>query len=290
MSRHLVNAGHELSIHDLREETAAPLLKEGTTWASNAAQAARDSKIVFTSLLMPESVKDVILGRGGVVEGASPGAVVVDTSTNAFDLVLELSQALGKRKIHFMDAPVSGGIEGAETRDLCIMASGDKGIYERVRPVLDLMGDKVLYCGPVGHGTVCKLCHQMFGSGMAQVAGEVLSAGVKAGVDFATLVEAMSKGAVGRNLPLQGWRQRMQETARTGPPSVPLKLMVKDVRLACDLGRRFLVPMEIANIVEQRYLDALGRGWGELDARVVLQLQEDKAGVQLRSDAQRHID
>ena len=289
MSRHLLKAGHQLSLHDLKKETATTLLGEGATWARNLAQLASDTEIVFTSLPTPEAVQEVILGKRGVVESISSGAVVIDTSTNSLDVVMEVSGALVKKGVNFMDAPISGGIGGAQTRDLSIMASGDEHVYQRVKPVLDLMGDKVMYCGPVGHGTICKLCHQLFGSGMTQMAAEVLSLGVRAGVDFATLVEAISKGVVGRNLPLHGWQQRQEASVHTGPSSIPLRLMAKDIRLACELGRKFLVPMELGNIVEQRYVESLGRGWAELDSRVMRQLQEERAGVQLRFDVQRSV-
>jgi len=284
MAGHLLDAGHEVTLHDIRRTLAAPLLKRGATWAATPAEASRGKEHVFLSLPTPEAAREVVLGEQGVIEGAARGAVVIETSTSSHDMVLELGRALHTEGIRFMDSPVSGGERGAETRDLCMMAGGDKATYDEVKPILDLMGDKVMYCGPLGHGTVCKLCHQLFGSAMAQAAYEVLTVGVKAGVKLETLLEAISKSAVGKRPPLSGWREGgLSDSCEMRPYSVPLSIMVKDVTLARQLGRKFQVPMDVSDIVEQRYLEAARRGWTDLDSGVTRRLQEERAGVKLRT-------
>lgn len=284
MSRHVLDGGHEVTVHDIRRDAAAPLLEEGALWASDPAETARGKEIVFLSLPLPRDVKEVVLGDKGVVHGAHPGQVVIDMSTNSLDTVLELGEQLSARGVHFMDVPVSGGVRGAESRDLCVMAGGSREDYDRVKPVLDLIGDKVMYCGPVGHGTVCKLCHQLFAAGISQVIAEVLTTGVKAGVDLMTLVETMSKSAAGKHPPLSGWLKGPPKgDYRPTPYSFTLRLMRKDVSLACELGRKFDVPMEIGNIIEQRFIAALNRGWGDMETGILLRLQEERAGVRLSS-------
>lgn len=286
MAGHLMDAGHGVTLHDIQRDLAEPLLKRGALWATSPADAARGSKLVFLSLPTPEAAREVVLGEKGVIEGAARGAVVIETSTSSHDVVLELGQALRARGIRFMDSPVSGGERGAETRDLCVMASGVRATYDAVKPVLDLIGDKVMYCGPLGHGTVCKLCHQLFGSGMAQVAYEVLTTGVKAGVKLETLLEAISKSAIGKRPPLSGWREGgLSDSFEMRPYSVPLSIMVKDVTLARQLGRKFQVPMDVGDVVELRYVEAARRGWSDLDSGVTRRLQEERAGVRLRTSS-----
>ena len=282
MARHVLEAGHEFTVHDLRQDAAADLLEAGATWASSPAAAAEGQDIVFTCLPMPTHVEAVCLGNEGIIEGASQETVVVDSSTNSVAVVRRLHEAFAAKGIEFMDVPVSGGVRGAIARDLCVMAGGNEATYDRIKPVLDAMGDKVMYCGPVGNGTVCKLCHQLFGSILGAGTLEVLTVGVKAGVPLQTLVEAISRSAAGKNPPLEGWKQ--------GPPSNDFEpdeltfyfeLGRKDVRLACELGRQFDVPMDLANIVEQRMIEGMNRGWGKKKSGIVRLLQQERSGVDL---------
>lgn len=288
LAGHLLEGGHELTVRDLRQDAASDLLERGAQWASSPAEAARRKDVVFTSLLMPEDVREVVLGQDGVINEIEPGSVLVDTSTNSLDVVLEIGDAMSAKGVYFIDSPVSGGARGAETRDLCVMASGDRDAYDRIKPVLDLLGDRVMYCGPVGHGTICKLCHQLFGAGMSQIAQEVLSVGVKAGVDIMTLAEAMSKSAAGRRPPFAGWRKGPARGGfdDTGPYAVSLRLLNKDISLACELGRKFTVPMDLCNIVAQRFREGLNRGWGDMESRGLIRLQEERAGVRLTSSTE----
>ena len=283
MAKHVVEAGHEFTVHDLRQEAAANLLEMGAQWATTPAEASEGQDIIFTSLPVPRDVWAVCLGDQGIIEGLSSNAVVVDLSTTSLSTVRELHRAFKERKgVEFMDVPVSGGVKGAIERDLCVMAGGDEGTYMRIKPVLDAMGDKVMYCGPTGNGTICKLCHQLFSSILGQGTAEVLTMGVKAGVSLDILVEAISNSATGKNPPLHGWRTGTAErNFEPDPLTFYLELARKDVRLACEIGREVNVPMELANIVEQRMIEAMNRGWGGKKAGVVRLIQEENSGVQL---------
>ena len=283
MAKHVLEEGHEFTVHDLRKEAAANLLEMGARWATTPAETSEGQDITFTSLPVPRDVQAVCLGDQGIIEGVSPNGVVVDLSTNSLSTVRELHRVFREQSgIEFMDIPVSGGVRGAIERDLCVMAGGDEATYARIKPVLDVMGDKVMYCGPAGNGTICKLCHQLFGSILGHGTAEVLTMGVKAGVSLEILVEAISKSATGKNPPLHGWRTGAAErNFEPDPLTFFLELARKDVRLACEIGREVNVPMEIANIVEQRMIEAMNRGWGRKKAGITRLLQEEKAGVQL---------
>ena len=283
MACHLVEAGHQLAVHDVAKEHAQQLLDTGAIWADTPAEATRDREIVFTSLPGPKEVEAVALGEDGILEGAKPGCVYVDLTTNSLVMVKTVHETFQRKGVQMLDAPVSGGVRGAITRDLIVMTSGDEATYYKIKPVLDLLGDKVTYCGSIGNGTICKLCHNLMGAGIGQVVAEVLSLGVKAGVPLETLADAISKGAHGKVTPLTRWYDVMFKGKFTGTPlSFYLELMRKDIRLACEIGRDVDVPMEIANIVEQRYTEAMNRGWGRNAYEVVVRLQEERAGAELR--------
>jgi 3-hydroxyisobutyrate dehydrogenase len=284
MAKHVQAAKYDFTVHDLRKSVADDVLEAGAHWANSPAEAAAGKDVVFTSLPMPEDVEAVALGQNGLLEGMSPGGVFIDLSTNSLPMVKRLHAAFADKGFVMLDAPVSGGVQGAMSRDMVVMVGGDEPTYQRLKPVLDAMGDKVTYCGPIGSGTVCKLCHQLMGAGISQVLAEVLTMGVKAGVDVATLASTMAKGAAGKHPPLAGWWHSTFKGQFAGNPmSFYLELLRKDVRLACELGRQVNVPMEMANIVEQRFIQAMNRGWGRMNSNVAVRLQEERAGVELRT-------
>lgn len=283
MARHVLEAGNALTVHDLRREAASELLEMGAKWADSPAEATRGNDVVFTSLPMPRDVEAVALGEEGILDAMAPGAVFVDLTTNSLSMVKKLHAAFQARGFQMLDAPVSGGVRGAISRDLIVMASGDEATYKRLKPVLDAIGDKVTYCGPIGNGTICKLCHNLMGAGIAQVVAEVLTLGVKAGVPLEILADAISKGAAGKVPPLKGWYDTTFKGEFEGTPmSFYLELMRKDIRLACEMARELDVPMEMANIVEQRFIEAMNRGWGRKNSNAAIWLQEQRTGVQLR--------
>lgn len=282
MATHILEAGHELTVHDLQQSAAAELLERGAHWAKTPAEAAADKDIAITCLPVPRDVEAVCLGDAGIIEGAASNTVVVDCSTNSLMTVRDLHATFADAGITFLDSPVSGGVRGAIARDLCVMVGGDESAYNRIKPVFDAMGDKVMYCGPVGNGTICKLAHQLFSAFLAQASAEVLTMGVKAGVPLATLVEAISRSAAGKNPPMDAWkREPVSDDFDADELTFYLELHRKDVRLANEIGRGFNVPMDLGNLVEQRMIEAMNRGWARKKAGVVRLLQEERANVDL---------
>lgn len=284
MARHLLEAKHQVTVHDIRRDAAANLLEMGARWANSPAEASRGADIVFTSLPMPRDVHAVAVGKDGVIEGISRGSVYADLSTNSVSVVKDLYRVFKEKGMDFLDTPVSGGVRGAETKDMSVMVGGDETVYNRIKPVLDTLGDKVMYCGPVGSGTICKLTHQLFGACLGQVITEVLTLGVKAGVPLKTLVEAISKSAAGKRPPLEAWRTgQVEKNFEADKYTFYLELARKDIRLALEMGREFNVPLDLGNIVEQRLIEAMNRGWARKKSGIVRLLQEERAGVKLTS-------
>ena len=283
MAYNALQGGNEMVVHDIRREAATRHLEAGAEWADTPREVAAASEIVFTSLPGPVEVEAVALGEDGTFQGLSEGKVYFDLSTSTPNLIRRIHEEGAARGIHVLDAPVSGGPEGARTRNLAIWVGGDKEVFDRCKPVLDSIGDKAYYVGPIGCGAVAKLVHNCAGYMIQCALAEVFTMGVKAGVDPMALWQAVRKGASGRRGPFEGLAQHLLP-GKFDPPDFALRLARKDVDLAVGVGREYDVPMKMATIALQELTEALNRGWGERDSRVAMLLQEERASVEVRVD------
>jgi 3-hydroxyisobutyrate dehydrogenase len=283
MAAHLLKAGHELAVHDVRPEAARPHLEAGATWADTPRAAAAGAVAVFTSLPGPAEVEQVSLGPDGVLAGLARDAAHFDLSTNAPFLVRRLHAAYAAAGVHLLDAPVSGGPKGAMTGRLAIWVGGERAVFDRHRPLLDTIGDQARYIGPIGSASVAKLVHNMAGYAINLALAEVFSLGVKAGVDPLVLFQAARQGALGRQRTFD-WLADQFLPGSFDPPAFALRLAHKDVTLATDLGRELGVPMKTASLALAEMTEALNRGWGERDSRIAMLLQEERAGVAIAVD------
>jgi|TARA_B100000959_G_scaffold286599_1_gene366012 3-hydroxyisobutyrate dehydrogenase len=279
MAKNVQTFSTQFTVNDLNQESAIDILESGGNWANSPAECAKGKDIIFMCLPMPTDVEKVCLGENGILEGIDSNTIVIDSSTNSLSMVKKLHEIFDKRGIVFMDCPVSGGVIGAVKKDLCVMAGGDKEIYNKIKPALDAMGDKVMYCGATGNGTICKLSHNLFSGLLMNIASEVLASGIKAGVDLTTLLEAISKGASGKNPPLANWINATQNDFAADKYSFFLELGAKDVKLACEMGRENKVPMDMSNILEQNLIEILNRGWGRKNSGILRKLIAEKAGI-----------
>jgi 3-hydroxyisobutyrate dehydrogenase-like beta-hydroxyacid dehydrogenase len=283
MASNIRERGHELVVHDIRPETAAPHLAAGATWGDTPQQVAASADVVFTSLPGPPEVEAVALGDKGLLAGLGGGKAYFDLSTNSPTLMRRIHETFAARGIHVLDAPVSGGPRGAKTRKLAIWVGGDEQVFLKHKPVLDAMGDQVVRVGPIGAGCVAKLVHNSTSFAVQTILAEVFTLGVKAGVEPLALWQAVRKGATGR----QRTFDRLADRYLTGdfdPPSFALRLAHKDVSLATALAREHHVPMRVINLVLEEMTEALNRGWGGRDSKTPMLLQEERAGVEVRVD------
>ncbi len=287
MAGNIQKAGYPMVVYDLREEATLPFLEAGARLGSSPADVAERCDVTLTSLPGPREVELVAAGIGGVLEGIKPGSVYIDLSTSRPTLIRELEVKFRAKGVHVLDAPVSGGKSGAQSRNLAVMVGGEREIFDRVKPLLDAFGDKVFYAGEIGAGSVAKLVHNMIGHGVRQAIAEGLTLGVKAGVDPEPLWECVRRGSLGRMNVLHEGVVRTLFRGEYEPPSFALELARKDIGLATDLGREFNVPMPVANLAEQIAIEAMNRGWGGMDSSVTIRLQEEQSGVEVRAP---HVD
>ena len=272
-------AGHEVVVHDVREEAGARHIEAGCTWAGSPRQVGEASEVVFTSLPGPGEVKHVALGPDGLIEGMAPGTAWFDLSTNAPATVRELYATFAEHGISMLDSPVSGGPAGAHNGTLALWIGGERAVYERFKPVIDAIGDKPNYIGEIGSGSIAKLVHNTAGYALNTALAEVFTAGVKAGVPALALWSAIRQGALGRMRIFDSLGGHFLQQ-HFDPPAFALKLAHKDVRLMTELAREVNVPMKLANITLEEMTEALNRGWEDRDSRVAMMLQVERSGVE----------
>jgi 3-hydroxyisobutyrate dehydrogenase len=284
MALNLMKAGHALAVHDVRKEVAAPHLDRGATWAASARAAAEGAELILTSLPGPAEVERVALGPDGVIEGAARGSIYADLSTGSPTLMRRIHAAFKERGVHVLDAPVSGGVGGAQQGTLQVMVGGDEEVFRRAQPALDAIGrDKVGYMGPIGSGTIAKLVHNAISISARAIVAEAFTMGVKAGVKPAALLEAVRGGSFGQGYLLSRVLPKVVFPGDFDTQQFALRLARKDLGLATQLAREFDVPMPLISMVEQNMIEAVARGWGEKDSNAPWLIQEERAGVQVRA-------
>ena len=283
MALNLMKAGHVLVVHDVREKAGAPHLERGAKWAASPREAAESAELILTSLPGPPEVEAVAVGAQGIIRGATRGAIFADLSTGSPTIIRRIHAAFAEKGIDMLDAPVSGGVWGAQRGSLQVMVGGDEAVFERVRPVLQAIGDKVGYMGPIGAGTIAKLVHNMIGICTRQVVAEAFTLGVKAGVRPEALLTAVKGGSFGQGLLLSQVLPEIVFKGDFDTVRFALRLARKDLGLATALGREIEVPMSMAAVAEQGLVEAMARGWGDKDHAAPWLLQEEKAGVRVRT-------
>ncbi|MBM3342184.1 MAG: NAD(P)-dependent oxidoreductase [Betaproteobacteria bacterium] len=285
MAYNLCKAEYEVTVSDLNRDLSKRHIAVGAQWADNVQQIAQGNEVVMTSLPGPKEVQDVALKADGLLANMKPGTAWFDLSTNSVTVVRALHAKFKEKGIHMLDAPVSGGPRGAESGKMALLVGGDKAVFEKYRKVLDAIGDQVFYIGNSGDGTVAKLVHNASGYAVQAAMAELITMGVKAGVDPVALWAALRQCALGRVRTFDRMGNQFMQH-KFEPPDFALRLAHKDVTLATELAREIGVPMKIANITHAEMTEALNRGWGHLDSRSFLMLQKERAGVEIKVPAE----
>lgn len=259
MVGNLLKAGYPVVVHNRTESKAKELLEEGAIWAASAAAAAKDSDVVITCVTDTPDVRAVLLGDNGVIEAARAGLICVDMSTISPSATKEMGQILEAKGVTLIDAPVSGGEVGAIKGKLSIMMGGEKEAVEKVRPIMEAMGQTITHCGPLGSGQMTKLANQVMVIHTIMSIAEGFAFAEKAGLDLETTLQVTSAGAAGsHSLKALGPKIISGDLG----PAFMVDLQQKDLRLVLECAEKINQPLPGVALAKQLLaaLQAQGRG------------------------------
>ena len=278
MVRNLIQAGYRPVIHNRSRAIVDAIAAEGAEPGSSAREVAERVEILFTCVGYPPDVERVYLGQDGAIEGARAGQVFCDLSTVGPATHHLIAGRLGERGVGYLDAPISGGTSGAKAGTLTIMVGGQAEHFERVRPMLEVMGQNIHLVGPTGAGATIKLVNQMMNliCTLGSIEGLVLA--TKAGIDPEHAYEILRTSS-GASRSLDGVAQ--SALSRDFEPGFTADLMHKDVSLAVSLGRELGVRLLSGSLAEQMLQEARGTGLGAKTPAAALLVHERIAGVEV---------
>lgn len=280
MARNLLKAGYDLTVWNRTRERTAPLVEEGALSAASVADLARSTSIIVTCVSDTPDVEEVVLGAGGVLDSASPGSLLIDTSTISPVRTREIAARLAAREIHMLDAPISGGSEGAANGTLSIMAGGDAAQFKRALPVLQAMGRTITHVGGAGAGQTVKLVNQILVVGTMLAVGEALVFAEAGGLDLAATLEAVEGGAAG------SWmlsNRGSQAIVRDFRPGFTIDLQQKDLRLVLETADAHGVPVPATALCFQLYRTLQRRGLGDEGNHALIKALEHLADIEVGS-------
>lgn len=278
MARNLLKAGFPLHVWNRTEARMAPLIEAGAVGAASPADVAAQSTVVIVCVSDTADVEEVLFGARGVAEGARPNTLIIDNSTISPQATIEFARSLRDRELAMLDAPISGGSEGAANGTLSIMVGGTADDFKRGHPVLEAMGSRITHVGPVGAGQMVKLVNQILVVGTMQAVSEALVFAQKGGLDLKKTLEAVEHGAAG------SWmlsNRASQAIVRDYRPGFTIDLQQKDLRLVLQAADQLGVPLPLTSQIFQFYRTLQDLGLGHEGNHALIKALENLAGVQV---------
>lgn len=276
MALNVMKNGFPMTVFDLNPRAMENLVQAGAKAATSAKQVVESAEVLLTSLPGSPEVEGLYLEPGGLVELAKPGSVLVDLSSVLPSTPRKLELRAKARGVHFLEAPVSGGVTGARAATLAIMAGGDAAVLERVRPILRSIGPNIYHVGAAGSGNTVKAINNMMASVNALAMMEGLVVGLKAGVDLNTVSEIV-KASSGNSNALA--RVQRALIPRNFEPGFKVELMNKDLETFNTIAKELHVPVSFSNVAQRYQQAALAAGLGEKDTSVIFTLIERLAAI-----------
>lgn len=277
MAQRLVDAGYEVVVHNRTRAREEQLT--GARRAATPQAAAAGSDVVFTMLSDTPDVEAVVLGENGVLAGLGAGSVLIDMSTISPNVTQRLAEQVAARGADMLDAPVSGGSEGAQQGTLAVMVGGKAEVLERVKEVLGHLAKTVTHVGPSGSGQLVKAINQVVIAGTYAAVAEGMTLGLAAGLEMDAVVAAIAGGAAGSWV-LDNRSGNMIRGAY--PLGFRTRLHRKDLGIALGAARELGVPLQVAAHVEQLETGLVGRGYGDEDVSNIARAVREGAGLDER--------
>jgi len=279
MATHLLRGGHPMVVYNRTPSKVEPLVALGAEAGRNCTDVAERSEVVISMVGDSPDVECVYLGDEGVLVGAGPGTLLIDMSTISPVVAVKMATAAAEKGCPMLDAPVSGGDVGAKNATLSIMVGGERDIFERARPIFEVLGTPVL-CGPSGAGQTVKACNQIQVAlnliGMA----EALVLGAKAGVDPAIVVKVLSAGyAQSKVMDVRGPRIIQGDFE----PGFRSRFHYKDLNIIREAARAFQCSLPASALAHEMFSAMLANGWGDLDHSAVIKVIEWLCKVEART-------
>lgn len=271
MAENLLKAGFDLTVYNRTLSKAEKLVSQGASLAHSPAELAKQSDVVFVNVSDSADVIEVVLGEGGVIEGARPGMILVDNSTIKPAASRMIYETMREKGVSCLDAPVSGGEIGAINGTLTIMVGGDEDALERVRPMLEAIGSKITYIGGPGCGQIAKAANQIMVAAQMVAEAELLIFAQKAGADPQRVIEAIKSGAA-QCWTLDNKPQRLFAGNRA--PGFKSSLQAKDLNIVIDTVREFSMSLPGTAVNTQLFNSMVANGKGDQDNSAVIHMIE----------------
>ena len=278
MARNLLKAEYSLTVYDISPAPVEELAADGAATAASSSEVAERTDIIVTMLPDSADSEAAILGKGGVLEGAKAGSVIVDMSSIAPLVSQKIAAEVTKKGVDMLDAPVSGGEPGAIAGTLAIMVGGKQEVVDRCLPMLNVLGGSVVRVGDVGAGNTVKLANQIIVAANIEAVGEAFVLAQKAGIDPEKVFEAIKGGLAGSNVMNAKVPMIMD---RNFNPGFRIRLHQKDLHNALLTGKELGVPLPVTSLVQQMISGLMNQGKGDNDHAAIVTFIEQMADIQV---------
>ncbi len=280
MASNLLKAGYKLTVWNRSVEKCEPFARKGARVADSPVDAVRDAELVMYSLSNDQAVEEVVFGAKGILSGIREGQIAIDMSTVLPAMSLREQKAYAKRGVDFLDVPVFGSKQESADAKLWIMAAGNKAVFEKVKPVLEHLGQTIHYFGKNGNAAAMKLVGNLIVALELEALAEGLVLAQKAGLDLSTVMEVVKVADFRSPLLVSNGRNILK---RNFSPSFALKLMLKDADLIAKFSESLKSPAPALRVVQKNLESAVAFGFGQENASALIKALEKEAGVEVRA-------
>src|SRR6266446_1614977 len=280
MASNLFKAGYKLTVWNRSAEKCKPFARKGARIAESPADAVRDVDLVMYCLSNDQAVEEVVFGPKGILSGIKEGQIAVNMSTVLPATSLREEEAYAKRGVDFLDVPVFGSKQESADAKLWIMAAGNKAVFEKVKPVLEHLGQTIHYFGKNGNAVAMKLVGNLIVALELEALAEGLVLAQKAGLDLSTVMEVVKVADFRSPLLVSNGQNILK---RDFSPSFALKLMLKDAGLIKKFGQSLESPIPALGVVEKNLASAVALGFGTENASALVKALEKEAGVEVKA-------